>query len=147
MATLSFTNRFRNKIEKIGKEGITSLNASNPIEKSEIPESKLHKPLLKVRPSASKLMISSKLQESDKISQVSTTNSYRSITPFKGLPSIRISPTRILEYSSRSKSPLDISESYLNKEGSQENSFSCVKLPRINSGSYNLRANFKSRVK
>jgi hypothetical protein len=53
----SLTNRFKNKVEKLGKHGIFALNSSHPIDKSDIPESKIHHPLIKVYPSTKKLMI------------------------------------------------------------------------------------------
>lgn len=141
MAFSSFTNRFKNRFEVIGKNGISSLNIANPIEKTEVPESKIHPPLLKMMPSGSKLIISSKL-DTDK-SQVISSKSLRSVTPYKGLPSVRISPARLLEITSRSKSPLD--NRGLHKETSQESSYSCVKLPRIYSGFNHLRPGFKKQ--
>ena len=98
-------------------------------------------------PSASKLMISSKLQECDKMPELSNTNSYRSLTPLKPFPLVQISSTKLPTSISRSKSPLILREKTLTKQASQDNSFSYVKLPRINSGVYNLRQLLKTRVK
>jgi hypothetical protein len=145
MSTQSFAFRFKNKIVKLGKDGLIPLNASNPIDKTELPESKLHQPVLGSLPSAPKIMISTKAVEID--NQL-TSKSYRSLTPYKLLPQLRNSPIRGKDSQGRDFSTIKmLDRSARLEEDDKSASNSCVKLPRINSGTNNVRKALRSKVR
>ncbi|OMJ94856.1 hypothetical protein SteCoe_1882 [Stentor coeruleus] len=148
MASLTFASRFKNKIEKLGKNGIIPLNKSNFIEKTEIPLSKIHQPLLKFLPSNSKAIITQSISQEDKIKKITNTKYFRSYTPIRNYPVSRISPSLLGENVKRSLSPYRLQEGRVYTEPiNSQDPLPCPKLPRINSGSYNLRDHLKNRIK
>jgi hypothetical protein len=147
MSTLSFTKRFKNKIDKLGRDGITHLNASHPIDKSDIPERKIHQPFLRLLPSNSKVLITHKVNKEDNSGEGKSII-FRSSTPNGALPQIRTSPNRNEEKFSRSKSPVFIREGIIYTEPERiDTSISCPKLPKLTPGQYNIREHIKRKLK
>ncbi|OMJ76692.1 hypothetical protein SteCoe_23890 [Stentor coeruleus] len=145
MVSMNFSSRFKNKIEKLGRDGIPSLVTSNAIDKTEIPTWKIHQPLLRLLPSNSKVMISQKGNDEREQDYIKS-DTRRSNTPINVLPQIRISPIRIKENASRSKSPLDLRERiYYTEPEKIDVATSCPKLPRINSSQYSLKSTIKHK--
>lgn len=143
MVSLSFSSRFKNKIEKLGRDGVPSLIASNVIDKTEVPSWKIHQPLLRLLPSNSKVMISQKANNELKQEYVKN-DTHRSITPTNMLPQIRLSPIRIKGTAPRSKSPLREGIFYTDPEKIDITN-SCPKLPRISSSQYKLKSSIKHK--
>lgn len=101
MASLNFTDRFKSKIEKIGKDGISSLTTQNPIEKS-VTERKIHENISIRLPSVSKIRIVKNIPIDERQEYQSLTKSTRSTTPTI-LPLLRASPTSLSGISSNKK--------------------------------------------
>ena len=145
MASFSFKKRFKDKIDRIGKDGVPEIDSYKAIEKQDIPESKIHMPFSRLMPPPIKIMITSKLSTSQRMTPESNNIIYRSISPYKFFPQVKLSPVRNFEtYSSRSKSPLQ-SNPTPEPDKHLDISASCVKLPRINSGLKDLRLNMKKK--
>lgn len=98
MASSDFANRFKHKIEKIGKSGLDSLKANFPIEKTEVPKSKIHKSMLTLVESKPRLVLVSKGIE-DFSSSLKKTS--RCKTNLKFLPKLRVSPSKVIAQSHR----------------------------------------------
>lgn len=148
MASLNFTNRFKNKIDKIGKEGLPVSGSLRAIEKLGIPDSKVHIPMSRLLPTPSKLMISSKGQKIQIRPLEKDLSEPRSLTPYKIFPLINRSPLRSdCNSPVRSLSPLQQSYNGLyRQERNAELTGSCVKLPRVNSGLKSIRMNMKRKL-
>ncbi|OMJ68481.1 hypothetical protein SteCoe_34047 [Stentor coeruleus] len=141
MSSITFSNRFKNKIERVGKSGILQLNALHFVEKSELPSRKIHQPL-RVFPTNSKILISKKLGKEDWHEKSQSPERFRSCTPNKYLK-IKKSPSYVSESFMRSKYTLGVSESYVyTEQDSTSDINNCPKLPKIKSVSYDLRENF-----
>jgi hypothetical protein len=146
MASYEFNARFKNKSNRIGKNGLISLNSFKAIEKSLIPENKLHTPITKW-PTPLKLIISQKILESSNKTPEPFYSSAAN-SSIKMLPRINVSPlktenTRL----SRSKSPLEsIYNDTYNDQTAKDITKSCFKLPHISSGIKILRSNIKKNV-
>ena len=135
MASLEFSNRFKNKLNKIGKEGLPIIDSSNAIEKSEVPASKSHSIYKKIEPLLTKSMIASQFYNSRSKSPAFNIINSNNNGTLVSLPSLDISPNKNTGiYLSRSKSPIVIRGVYNPKE---ENlpviSNSLARLPRIQS--------------
>ncbi|OMJ94271.1 hypothetical protein SteCoe_2612 [Stentor coeruleus] len=147
MSTLSFTKRFKNKIDKLGRDGFVYLNASNPIDKSDIPARKIHQPFLRLLPSNSKVLITQKVIKEDNSVEGKSIN-FRSVTPDNALPQIRVSPIRNKEKISKSKSPVYVREGIIYNETEHiDTSISCPKLPKIIPPQYSIRDHIRRKLK
>lgn len=102
MASLNFTDRFKSKIEKIGKDGVFSLATQNPIEKS-VTERKIHDNILAGLPSVPKIRIVKNFPIDERQEYQNTMKSTRSTTPTI-LPLLRASPTSLSGILSNKKS-------------------------------------------
>ncbi|OMJ92948.1 hypothetical protein SteCoe_4165 [Stentor coeruleus] len=140
MASITFSNRFKNKIERVGKSGILKLNELNFVEKGELPLRKIHQPF-RVIPNGSKILISQKLGKEELHEKSKSLEYLRSYTPNKDVK-IRKSPGCVAESFMRSKYSLGIREGrvYTEQDCSKDVIISS-KLPKIKSVSYNHRAN------
>ena len=147
MASFGFKSRFKNKIDKIGRDGISGMDSFKAIEKDDIPESKIHIPYSKLIPSGIKGMIPSKLSSSQNMLPRNNLVSQRCRTPYKILPQGRSSPFRVLDtFTSESKSPLNCNSNSLHQQDKSTGfSASSVKLPRIRSGIKNFRLSMKKK--
>ena len=143
MASTEFTIRFKNKISKVGKLGLIPFETSNAIEKSELPESKVHIPLSSISSShlrAVKIDRSVLSQSKSPISDHYTTEKLLGNLIF---PGINRTPMRSGKAMSRSKSPVMIRNcTELQNKSHVETIRSNIKLPRINSG----MQKFKERI-
>lgn len=141
MASIIFSNRFKNKIERVGKSGVLQLNALNFVEKSEVPLRKIHQPY-RIFPTGGKILISQKISKEILHEKSQSPECIRSCTPNKSLK-VRKSPNYFADGFMRSKYSFGIHEGRVyTEQDSSIDVINCQKLPRIKSVSYNLRENF-----
>ena len=146
MASVTFTTRFRNKIDKIGKEGLPVSESLKAIDKGKIPEYKVHFQISKLFPSTSKIMIAKNLNPYCKTPDPDHHES-ADTTPVRILPLLNRSPTRTEKISARSKSPIQFGYNRLARhDSSAEIANSCAKLPRICSGLKNIRMSIQKKL-
>ena len=137
MASSDFANRFKDKIEKIGKSGLTSLNANFPITKTEVPESKIHKSILTLIQSKPRLIMSNKGIEEINCSSKQTSRSKSSL---KLLPPLRASPSKLV-LNQFNRSAIESQEAQSAISGrSQNNRSSCMSLPKISQRLINVKS-------
>jgi hypothetical protein len=134
MASLQFTDRFKNKTQIIGKSGPSSLTTSNPAQTEEPPESKLHPKIPSYFPSLQKIRILKFPKSDSKTEESETLKSLRSITPTT-LPTLRQSPPRPLR---NSNSP-DTSEALTSTSLVKPSQSYQGKLPNLHPKFYNIR--------
>ena len=146
MASVTFTTRFRNKIDRIGKEGLPISESLKAIDKGKIPEYKVHFQVSKLFPSASKIMILTNVNTNSK-TPVPGINISGDLTPVRILPTLNRSPMRADKTTTRSKSPVQFGYNRLARhDSSAEITNSCAKLPRISSGLRNIRMSTQKKL-
>ena len=142
MASVNFTKRFKNKVERIGRHGLHTLKTLNPVEKLDIPLSKLHKSIVTLLPHHPKSGISHQPSYDDLIY-----SSSRSISSSKLLPSVKMVPEKLVLFRNISKSPNDSKERSLNfSSRSKVSGSSCISLPKLNQRYYNLKRIMKNKL-
>lgn len=135
MASISFTKRFRDKYEKVGKNGLVSLKTLNPIEKSDIPPSKLHKSIITLLPHKP----NPKIMHQPSCDDLPQSTS-RSISSSKLLPSIKTMSGKLVLMRNHSRSPIDSSDACLSVSGrAKETGVSYSGLPKLSQKYYNLK--------
>ena len=124
MASSDLTNRFKLKIEKIGKSGSGPLRANFPVEKAEVPESKVHKSMLTLVQSKPALVLEKK-ELGDFSCSLKKTARCKSYLKF--LSKFRVSPLKVIV-----KSSCEGQESQLNlNDRSKTSRLYCNSLPKI----------------
>lgn len=135
MASVSFTKRFKDKYEKIGRNGLISLKTLNPIEKSNIPASKLHKSIITLLPHKPIQKIMHQPSCEDVVHSTS-----RSISSSKLLPSLKTMSSKFSLMRNHSRSPIDSNDACLSISGrAKDTGASYSGLPKLNQKYFNLK--------
>lgn len=142
MASVSFTKRFKNKFEKIGRQGLHTLKTLNPVEKLDIPSSKLHKSIVTLLPHQPKSGFSHQPSYDDL-----KYSSSRSISSSKLMPSVKLGSDKLVLFRNISRLPNDSKEKILSISGrSKVSESSCISLPKLNKGYYNLKKIMRKKL-
>lgn len=136
MASLNFTERFKTKIEKIGKNGILSLATINPIDKSSVTDQKVHENFITVLPSVAKIRILKNVPIDEKKNELDSFKPNRSSTTL--LPLLRTSPTSLSSNIGKKRTE-DSPEKTFGVSCSGSSFKTMNKLPQIRSKLQNLK--------
>ena len=146
MEKIGFQLRLKGKMRKITKNGLFRLDLTNPIEKTNIPESMLHTPLITETISSSNRMDSAYSAKK----QAELHSSSYTLIKSKKLPYISVSPVRNHNFyyqNETNKSENKSVSPHFNIRSSQEISKPTQKLPSIYSSNQNMRKAIKSFIK